>query len=213
MNSSTADTGERSIRPAARAMLLTMLWDIGLPVIGYFLAELAGLSTYAALLTGTVVSALRMGWVGFRERRLDVFATFLLILFSAGFVLSFITGDVRFLLAKDSTTSATAGVVLLVSCLIGRPMAYYAAKRFAGRAGQEEFQSTAHTAVMRRRWYLVSLVWGGGLLTEATLRIVSIYVLPLNIAANVSQALMVVAFGLLTTWSVCTAKQGKSASS
>jgi hypothetical protein len=201
----TEKAAQRS-RPAARAMVLSMLWDIGLPVIAYFAAQLTGMSTYASLLVGTIVSALRMGWVAVRERRLDAFATFLLILFGTGFVLTFITGDVRFLLAKDSVTSGTAGVVFLVSCLINRPLAYYAAKRFAGHAGREEFLSTADTPIMRRRWYLVSLIWGAGLLTDAILRIVAAYTLPIGIAADVSQALMVATFTLLTIWSVRTAK-------
>jgi len=192
-------------------MAWTLLWDVGLPVIAYFIAQLLGMSTYASLLAGTIVSALRMGWVAFRERRLDVFATFLLILFGTGFVLSFVTGDVRFLLAKDCATSATAGIVFLASCLIRRPLAYHAAKRFAGRAGQAEFLSTANTAVMRRRWYLVSLVWGVGLFTDSALRIAAAYLLPLNIAVDVSQALLVASYSLLLGWTVVTAKHAKAA--
>jgi hypothetical protein len=196
-------------RSGVHVMVWTLLWDVGLPVIAYFVAQLLGMSTYASLLTGTVVSALRMGWIAFRERRLDVFATFLLILFGTGFVLSFVTGDVRFLLAKDCATSAAAGIVFLVSCLIKRPLAYQAAKRFAGRAGQAEFLRTADTAVMRRRWYLVSLVWGVGLVTDSTLRIAAAYLLPLNLAVDVSQALLVASYTLLLGWTVLTSKQGK----
>jgi hypothetical protein len=78
-----------------------------------FLAELLGASDYVALLAGTVVSGLRMLWVAVRQRRLDPFALFLLALFGAGLVLSFFTGDARFILAKDSTMSCTAGLVLV----------------------------------------------------------------------------------------------------
>jgi hypothetical protein len=208
MNSTTQGETEKTAQNSrTRAMVLTMFWDIGLPVVAYFAAQLLGMSTYASLVAGTVVSALRMAWVGLRERRLDAFATFLLILFGTGLVLTFITGDVRFLLAKDSATSGTAGLVMLVSCLINRPLAYHAAKRFAGRTGREEFLRTADTPVMRKRWYTVSLVWGGGLLTDAILRIVAAYTLPIAFAADISQGLMVTTFTLLTIWSVYTARK------
>jgi hypothetical protein len=48
----------------------------------------------------------------------------------------------------------------------------------------------------------VSLVWGIGLVTEAVLRIVAIYVLPIDVAADVSQVLMVVALGGLALWTI-----------
>ena len=108
-------------------MVVSLLADVGLPVLAYFAAELLGASSYASLLTGTVVAGLRTVWVAIRERRLDVFASFLLVLFGVGFALTFVTGDVRFVLAKDAATSATAGLVFLVSCLTNRPLAYYAA--------------------------------------------------------------------------------------
>jgi hypothetical protein len=188
-------------------MVLSLLGDIGLPIAAYFVAELCGFSTYVSLLAGTAVAALRMAWVGIRERRLDAFSLFLVAIFGVGFVLTFVTGNVQFVLAKDATTSATAGLVFLGSCIINRPLAYYAAKRFAGAAGSDEFTATADTAIMRKRWYTVSLVWGVGLLTDAALRIACIYLLAPDVAANVSQGLMVTAYTLLISWTVYTAKK------
>lgn len=187
---------------AIRAMTTTLGLDLGLPVAAYFLAELLGASTYVSLLAGTVASGLRLGWVALRQRRLDPFAVFLLVLFGAGLALSFVTGDVRFMLAKDAATSCTAGVALLVSCLLNRPLAYYAAQRFAGAAGREQFLATAQTDAMRRRWFLVSLVWGAGLLTDAMLRVTAIYLLPAHAAANLSQVLMIAVYPLLLLWTI-----------
>jgi hypothetical protein len=188
-------------------MVVSLAGDVGLPIAAYAIAELCGLSTYVSLLAGTVVAAIRMAWVAIRSRRLDVFATFLLILFGVGFLLTFVTGDVRFVLAKDSTTSATAGLVFLGSCIIKRPLAFYAAKRFAGGAGSAEFLATADTPAMRRRWYTVSLVWGVGLITDAALRMTAAYLLPPDTAVNVAQVLTVLAYGLLIGWTVLTAKR------
>lgn len=195
--------------PAMRGIVSMLFYDIGLSVIAYFVAELLGASNYIALLAGTVVAGLRMLWVAIRQRRLDPFALFLITLFGAGLALSFVTGDPRFLLAKDASTTSTAGLVLVISCLIGRPLAYYAALRLsrsAGVAEQKRFRATAHTGVMRTRWYRVSLVWGVALLADAALRITAIYTLPIGLAANLSQVLTVAVYGLLILWTIMTAR-------
>ena len=188
-------------------MVTTLFYDVGLSVIAYFVAELLGASSYVSLLAGTVVSGLRVLWVALRQRRLDPFALFLLALFGAGLVLSFVTGDARFILVKDAAGSCTAGLVFLGSCIIKRPIAYYAAQRFArsGSAQQEEFQATAQSDRMRARWYRVSLVWGIALLLDVGLRVAAIYLLPIGLAANLSQVLMVTVYTLLMLWTVFSA--------
>lgn len=199
----------------ARAMATTLFYDIGLSVIAYFVAELLGASNYIALLAGTVISGLRMLWVAVRQRRLDPFALFLATLFGAGLALSFTTGDARYILAKDAATSCAAGLVLVGSCIINRPLAYYAAQRFARSAGStqhEQFQTTAKTDAMRARWYRVSLVWGISLLGDVALRVTAIYLLPIGLAANISQVLMIAVYGTLLAWTLYSAKKAQAAS-
>jgi hypothetical protein len=191
-------------------MVTTLFYDVGLSVIAYFVAELLGASNYVSLLAGTVVSGLRVLWVALRQRRLDPFALFLLALFGAGLAVSFATGDARFILAKDAAGSCTAGLVFLGSCIIKRPVAYYAAQRFARSAGSaqhDEFQATAQSGLMRARWYRVSLVWGIALLLDVSLRVAAIYLLPIRLAANLSQVLMVTVYTLLMLWTIFSAKR------
>jgi hypothetical protein len=191
-------------------MVTTLFYDVGLSVIAYFVAELLGASNYVSLLAGTVVSGLRVLWVALRQRRVDPFALFLLALFGAGLAVSFATGDARFILAKDAAGSCTAGLVFLGSCIVKRPIAYYAAQRFARSAGSaqhEEFQATARSDLMRARWYRVSLVWGIALLLDVSLRVAAIYLLPIGLAANLSQVLMVTVYTLLMLWTIFSAKR------
>ncbi|PRY41491.1 VC0807 family protein [Umezawaea tangerina] len=196
--------------PAARGLVGVLFLDMGLSVLAYFAAELLGASTYVALLTGTVVAGLRVLWVAVRQRRLDPFALFLLAMFGVGFALTFLTGDARFILAKDSAMSGAAGLVLVVSCLVKRPIAFYAAQRFARSAGparHEEFEAAIRTGALRARWVRVSLVWGFVLLAESGLRVAAIYLLPIGAAANFSQALMVVVYAGLILWTVVTSRK------
>ncbi|MFE9535839.1 VC0807 family protein [Streptomyces sp. NPDC006691] len=192
-------------------MVTTLFYDIGLSVMAYFAAELLGATTYVALLAGTLVAGARMLWVAVRRRRVDPFALFLLFLFGASLALSFTSGGARFILAKDSAQSAVAGLVLVGSCAVRRPLAYYAAQRFARQAGTRqaaEFNAMADTATMRARWRRVTLVWGTTLLIDASLRITAVYLLPIKVASNVSQLLMFAFVGGLVLWTVRSMKKG-----
>ncbi|WP_020672532.1 VC0807 family protein [Amycolatopsis nigrescens] len=198
----------------ARKMIFTMFLDVGLPVVAYYAANLLGASAYVSLLAGTVVAGLRTVWVAVAQRRVDLFSAFLVLLFGLGLGLSFLTGDPRLLLAKESVTTFCAGVALVGSCALRRPLVYYAARRFAQSAGgdqQREFEATAHNATLRRRWYQISLVWGVGLIADSVLRIVGVYTLPFNTAASWSQVLMIVAFAGLIGWTLLTKRRAERA--
>lgn len=193
-----------------RRLLMSMFWDVGLAVLAYYGARALGLSEYAALLTGTLASGGRLLWVAVRDRRLDPFAGVLLVLFAAGLALSFVTGDARFLLAKDSAISGVAGLALLGSCLVGKPLCYLAALRMAGPARSELAARAAADPALRRRFAQLTLVWGGGLLAEAVLRIAVVYALPIDVAVGASTLLQLTAMGGLIAWSVYQAKRGQA---
>ena len=108
-------------------------------------------------------------------------------------------------LTKRATTSATAGLIFLGSCIVNRPLAYYAAKRFAGAAAagsSTPLQTASHAQTVVR----FSLVWGW-VCSDAALRIACIYLLSPDVAAGVSQALMVAAYTLLIAYTIYTAKK------
>jgi hypothetical protein len=198
----------RARRDAVRAMVRSLATDIGIPVAVYYVAHALGASDYLALLAGALFCAGRTAWVAIRDRRLDVFAGFLLILFTAGLALTFVTGDARFVLVKDVATSAVAGLFFLASCLVRRPLSYYAAQRFSGPAEAARLRAlTAADPAVRRRWYVLSAGWGVGLFAEASIRIPLLYLLPVNIAVGASTAVMVAAFTALIFWSIRTIKR------
>ncbi len=198
-------------RSAARTLIGTLALDVGLPVAAYFAADLAGASSYQALLIGTVVSGVRVLWVVVRQRRIEPFALFLLLLFGMSLVLAFVSGDARLLLAKDAATSLLAGLVMAGSCLIRKPFAYYAAERMARSSGRiEQFRAAANAPGGQAHWQRVSLVWGTGLLADSLVRIAGIYLLPVNLAADLSQILMVAVYAGLVPWTLLAVSRRKS---
>ncbi|HEX4250905.1 MAG TPA: VC0807 family protein [Pseudonocardia sp.] len=194
-----------------RRMISSLAWDVGPSVAAYYGARALGCSDYVSLLAGTVASALRLIWVAVRDRRVDAFAMFLMVLFGVGLALTFVTGDARFVIVKDSLTSFVAGLFFLGSCALGRPLTYYAAQRFAGPAEAVGLRARFADPAVRRRYYATSLVWGGGLLAESLLRIPLVLTLPIDVAVGASTVLMIVAYTLLIGWTIHFASRGPAA--
>jgi hypothetical protein len=213
----TSATPERSAeRPGIgtmpRQLVMSMAWDLGPSLAAYYGARALGATEYLALLAGTVASALRLGWVAVRDRRIDPFAMFLMVLFGVGFVLTFVTGDARFMLVKDSLTSLLAGLFFLGSVALRRPLTYYAAQRFSGAAGLAELTANyVADPTFRRRFYVSSLVWGGGLTLESLLRIPMVFLLRIDTAVLASNVLMIAAYSLLISWTVRSTKRAMAA--
>ncbi|WP_328649139.1 hypothetical protein OHS58_18290 [Amycolatopsis sp. NBC_00348] len=198
---------------AARTLIGTLALDVGLPVAAYFVADVAGASSYQALLIGTVVAGVRVLWVVVRQRRLEPFALFLLLLFGVGLALAFVSGDARLLLAKDAATSLLAGLVMAGSCLLRKPFAYYAAERMARSSGRiEQFRAAANAPGGQAHWYRISLVWGIGLLVDSLVRVAAIFLLPVDLAADLSQVLMVAVYVGLVPWTLLMTARRKSSS-
>jgi intracellular septation protein A len=186
-------------------LMRMMLLDVGLPLLAYYGLHAVGVSDYRALLAGSVVAGLRVAFVALRSRRLDGFAAFLMVLFAVGLALAFVTGDARFMLAKDSIGTAVTGLIFLGTCVVGRPMMFHAAQRFSATTSEKrawwntKWQTSAG---FRRGFRVMSMVWGVGLLVEAAVRIPLIYVLPVPVMVGLSTLLQVAAFTLLMAWSV-----------
>lgn len=104
-------------------MFAGLFWDVGLSLVAYYGLRALGASPYVALLGGTVTAGLRIAYVWARTRRFDGFAAFMLVEFGVGLGFALMTGDARFLVAKESFSTAVAGLVFLGTCAIGRPIA------------------------------------------------------------------------------------------
>jgi intracellular septation protein A len=189
--------------PGPVAIMLSLLWDVGLALAAYFVAHWLGASDYVALLAGSVVALLRVVYVAVRSRTFDVFAAVMLGVFLVGLGLSFLTGDAKFLLVKESFATGIAGLAFLVSCFVGRPLIYHAALRTkeGDQAAIAEFEDKwANLPQFRRNFRIMSAVWGGGLLADAILRIPLVLALETSAAVTASTALFVAAMVLMSFW-------------
>jgi hypothetical protein len=205
----TAPTG--SPRFVAGTLGRGLLWDVGLPLVTYYVLHLLGFDNWIALLGATLAAGARVLLVAIRDRALNAFALLMTIMFGLGLGLAFLTGDPRFLLVKDSITTAVVGVSFLVMAALGHPLTLAAARTWAPDRAIEmaEHFRTDPTA---RRWHVkASVVWGAGLLAEAAIRVVLVYLLPIEVMVAVSAALMIVVFGSLILWTAWDLKRRQAA--
>jgi intracellular septation protein A len=204
-------TTQRTPATAPRwSMFLGLFWDIGLSLVAYYGLRAMGASPYVALLGGTVTAGLRIAYVWSRTRRFDGFAAFMLAEFGVGLAFALLTGDARFLVAKESFSTAIAGLIFLGTCVAGRPMIWHAAVRFqpAARAELEHRWNTVPD--FRHAFRMLTVVWGTGLLAEAVARVVVAYTLPVDAAAGLSQLLRFGTMGLLVLWTIATVKRRRA---
>lgn len=174
--------------------------DIGLPLVGYYALHALGTSDGVALLAATAAAGLRLVAVAAWTRRVSWFAAVMLGVFGVGLALALVGGDARFLLLKDSFTTAVIGAVFLASLLGEQPLTLAGAQSWRPhRASHLAAHYRAEPGV-RRAFRVSALGWGLGLVAEAVVRVPLISLLPLDVAVGVSTALMISAMGGLAMW-------------
>ncbi|MEV5647259.1 VC0807 family protein [Nocardia sp. NPDC052254] len=175
-----------------------LLRDAGVPMTAYYVLHAAGASDLVALGAGTVISGVFVIAEIVRKRRLDPFAAVILASFALGLVLTFISGDARFVVAKDSFTTALIGAAFLGSTLVGKPLIYVSAQRGMSEQAAGAFRERYRTSPqMRRTLGSLSVIWGAGLCLEAALRVFLVYQLPIATMVWLSTVMMVITFGVL----------------
>ncbi|MBY8863210.1 hypothetical protein K7711_42550 [Nocardia sp. CA2R105] len=201
--------------PDRRAMVRQILRDVGVPLVAYYALHALGASNLVALGAGTVISGVFLLAEVARKRKVDLFAGVILAGFVIGFAMTFLSGDARFMLAKDSVVTGLIGLAFLGSALIGKPLVYVAAR--SGMAGSDPAKAAAFEEryrtrpTMRRAFGVLSGIWGVGLLGEAALRVFLVYQLPVSTMVWLSTVMMAVTFAVLIGLSLVLGRRYKAA--
>jgi hypothetical protein len=188
-----------------RKLILGLLWDVGLPAVIFYVCRALGFDVLLALAAGGLAALIRVGCVAVVRHRLDGLAALVGVSFALLLVVSLLTGDPRILLARESILSGAAGLLLVGSCVIGRPVLYALVRRLNAGKGELLAQWDERWRTQpsfRRHFVLLSAVIGGVLLTESTVRLLLIYLLPIDVAAGLSLALHVGTIALLVCWAL-----------
>ncbi|MEU7561831.1 VC0807 family protein [Streptomyces eurythermus] len=201
----TKTTGNQDGTPSALDNFKPLLIDVAVPLGSYYLfKEAFGMSTFAALAWSSVVPAVRTAWALVKERRTNALAVLILTVNVVSLLLSFVSGDPRLMLAKDSGVSSTVAIGILVSVGLGKPMMTEAMKPFLVKgdpAREAAFRrlvsgAAAGSAAFRRRERVFSVVWGLVPLAECVVRAVGAYTVPVDTMVWLGSVLMVAAMAI-----------------
>jgi hypothetical protein len=201
----TKTTGNQDGTPSALDNFKPLLIDVAVPVGSYYLfKEAFGMSTFAALAWSSVVPAVRTAWALVKERRTNALAILILAVNVVSLLLSFVSGDPRLMLAKDSGVSSTVAIGILVSVGLGKPMMTEAMKPFLVKgdpAREAAFRrlvsgAAAGSAAFRRKERVFSVVWGLVLLAECVVRAVGAYTVPVDTMVWLGSVLLVAAMAI-----------------
>jgi hypothetical protein len=180
-----------------RKLLIGLLWDVGLPIVVYYAGRALGYHVLPALAAAGCAALVRVAVVAVGRRRLDGLAAVVGGTFALLLGISLLTGDPRIVLAKESVLSGAAGLLLVGSCLVGKPLVYSLARKLnTGKTAQWDARWENEPA-FRKHFVQLSAVIGGVLLADAIVRLVLVYTLPVDVMANLSPVMHLAVLGIL----------------
>ncbi|GAB2700277.1 VC0807 family protein [Kitasatospora kifunensis] len=193
-------TPEQKARAAKRQLIKSLVFELALPLGGYYVLHGVGLSQWASLLISSllVVPWLALGMV--RSRRIEVMPVFTLLLILIGALMSMVSGSPRVLLVRDSWVFGVLGLWVLGSLATQRPFMLTASRSIVatkiGEAGAQEWVGRwAHDATFRHHMRVLTTVWGLGFTVDAGIRVVLAYTLPVDAVPLVSTLQWLVVLG------------------
>ena len=198
-------------------MIRQLARDVGMPMAVYYTLHALGAGDLVALGAGTALAGVFVLADVVRKRRLDAMAGVILAGFTLGIALTLVSGDARFVIAKESIASALFGAAFLVSVAVGKPLTYLAARHRLAESDPDAaaaFERRYRTVPdVRRSMRTLAVLWGAGLLCEAALRVVLVYHLPVSTMVWLSTVLTVVTIGGLIALTIAFVRRRRAAAS
>ena len=180
-----AGPGSADRRHDLAAALRPLLIDVGIPVgIFYLLRNAFGVSLWLSLALSSIGPAVRAIAGLAAERRLNLLAVLMLAVNLVGIAVSFLAGDPRAMIAKDSIVSSVIAFAILGSVVLRRALMSAGLKPFMTRGEPQRTAAwdrlSAASPRFRRLELLFSTAWGLALLAECAARLAGAYTLPVT---------------------------------
>jgi hypothetical protein len=157
-------------------MVPDLVVDGVLPAIAYQVLTRYGVAAVPALTAGAIFPVANIVRKFIATRSLDLIGAIVLVFLAIGVVSSLLSGNVMFILIKESFITGTVGLLFLSSLLWKRPIIFYLARQVMEAQGPERLAwwngLWEHAARFRRTMRIMSTVWGVGYVLEAGIRVV-----------------------------------------
>jgi hypothetical protein len=206
-------------QPSARSAILglipSMIVDVALPLVTYYVLAAQGVPDLWALLISGIWPVVSVVVSLVRRGRVDEFGLFILVLIVAGTLSSLLFDDPRLLLLKSSVFTGVLGIVFLATLFAKRPLMFYFGRKF-GTDGSPEglarWESFWRLPAFRHGQRLMTTVWGVAFLAEAIVRVPLVFALPVSVSVVISDVLPFVVIAGLVGWTVFYAKRNAARS-
>ncbi|MCI3134642.1 VC0807 family protein [Phenylobacterium aquaticum] len=196
----TATEARQASARLRRQLGLQLIFELALPLAGYYGLRAAGAAPWLALTAGGALTAPWILYGLLRHRRLDMTALFTLSLLLVGAAASAVTGDPRLMLVKDGAIGALLGLWFLGSVPTRRPFIMTTSRAVVvakvGVAGADAWEARwEDDADFRRHIRILSAIWGVVFLGDAGIRVALAYALPLDAAQGITTIQWLVVLG------------------
>ena len=141
----------------------------------------------------------------FRTRRLEPLGGVMLIVIISGIAASLLTGDVHFVLLKESVGTLVTSLVFLGSLLMPKPLIFWLGRQFSTGGDAQRmarWDALWENAAFRSGMRFTTAVWGLGYLLDAIARGVAVYTLPPNVVVVLSPVSVIVVTSVLVVWTI-----------
>jgi hypothetical protein len=201
---------DAGLRRVVRANVLTVVFEVVVPMVLFYGLRSAGVSQWWALMAGVLVAAPHVAWTIVRNRRIDLVALVTVSVMVLSVVLGLLSGDARTLAIREGWASALGGlfgVWMLVTVVVGRPAQLTLGRTIAevkrGAEGAAAWAARWDTdARFRRGLRIDTAAWGGVLLVNAVVQIVLVYTLPIDLISVVTTVAWLGGLACLVAWHV-----------
>jgi hypothetical protein len=196
------------LRRVVRANVMTVVFEVIVPMALFYGLRAAGVSQWSALMAGVLVAAPYVVWTVVRDRRVDLVALVTLSVLVLSVVLGLLSDDPRTLAIREGWTAALGGLFgawMLVTVFVGRPAQLTLGRTIAevkrGAEGAAAWAARWDTdARFRRGLRINTAAWGAVLLAGAVAHIVLVYTLPIDLISAVTNVVWFGSLGCLITW-------------
>ncbi|GAB3559274.1 hypothetical protein GCM10027344_09740 [Spelaeicoccus albus] len=197
------------------SFLLTAIFDVGVTIAVFQIAENNGASTQLAFVLSGIGPIIMMVITWIRARKMSGASLVILLWVLLSAAVAYIgSGDDRLLLVKDSAVTGGFGLACLVSIFFPKPIMFYFGAKFATdgtRAGLDYWYGLWQYPQFRHVQYKLNYVWAVAFILEAITRIVFAYTTSFSTAFTVSNILPIIVLAGLITYTITVGKKSQKA--
>ena len=193
-----------------KSVILSILINGFLPLIIYKIL-MNYFPNLTSLIIATIIPCIGNLYEILKDKKIDVYAMFILFGFIIGIIAVLLGGGEKFLLLRESFITGIMGMVFLISLLLKKPLIYYFAQRFSNpdKNNKIDWEKRWNIPYFRHGMKLMTLVWGLGFILEAAIKVILVYTLSISEFLLVSNFVLYGIIALLIFWQVKYVKKFK----